>query len=329
MTWFNAYLPGGQTPEFLAAASNAEAALTKALRLHPNDLVVLETLATLSYTQAMRKSEEDPHTFDDAVEWYRKLITADPLNQEAYFTLGQIAWSKVVTFFITAKQRLGMKPREGPIQDERVKEELKKYLPEIEEGIANLEKALEIDPEYDIAMPALELLIRDRADLRDTVEEYQRDIKTADQWQQTARDAQKRNREAPVNSVAYKVVYLPELAEEPQADAPGGTGIVIRAVPGRILVSAKRQETNLIHRVEPVYPELARNSRIQGTVRLRICVDNDGNVTSTKVVSGDPLLTEAAQDAVRQWKYKPMLLNGLPAEPVTTVDVKFTLDGVS
>jgi TonB family protein len=78
--------------------------------------------------------------------------------------------------------------------------------------------------------------------------------------------------------------------------------------------------------VAPVYPTKARNERIQGTVRLHLIIAKDGSVQQADVISGDKLLAEAALDAVRQWKYKPVLLNGEPVEVDTTQDLIFRLD---
>ena len=81
--------------------------------------------------------------------------------------------------------------------------------------------------------------------------------------------------------------------------------------------------------MDPKYPPAARTARVEGIVRLRITIDGEGNVTATKVIKGDPLLTGAAQDAVRQWKYKPTVINMIPVEVLMTVDVPFSLDAVS
>jgi len=337
MSWISEYRYGEQSlgnPEIAqVAADNAETALTQALELHPNDLLVLESLAFLNFQQGMRNSMDDPQRFDKAVSWYHKLIAADPLNQEAYYTLGLIAWSKSFHVDMEARRKLKMRPGEGPIRDESGKEELKAHLPEIEEGISNLEKALEIDPEYDEVMSQMGGLFRLRADLRDTVEEYQSDIKTADHWSQAARDAKGRNNEEPVRSASVRptdlFVLLHRLPALPDPQPAPKAGVTMRlvVVPANMRVAAKRQEVNLIRKVEPAYPPLARDSHIQGTVRLRITIDAKGDVTSMKAISGDPSLVEAAQDAVGQWKYRPAQYNEAPVGVVTTVDVPFTLDG--
>lgn len=80
-------------------------------------------------------------------------------------------------------------------------------------------------------------------------------------------------------------------------------------------------------RTNPVYPPLARQARIQGAVVLHAIIDKDGNVSELQVISGHPLLVQAALDAVKQWRYKPTLLNGDPVEVDTTITVNFTMGG--
>jgi periplasmic protein TonB len=91
----------------------------------------------------------------------------------------------------------------------------------------------------------------------------------------------------------------------------------------RVRVSAGVIKGLLIYRVEPAYPPLAQEARIQGVVVLTALIDKGGNIQSLQVVSGHPLLARAAIDAVKQWRYKPFLLNGQPLEVETTVTVTF------
>jgi len=81
----------------------------------------------------------------------------------------------------------------------------------------------------------------------------------------------------------------------------------------------------LVKKVAPVYPPLARQAHIQGTVILKIVIDKSGNVFSVQLVRGHPMLSPAAMEAVRQWKYQPYLLNGEPVEVETNVEVNFKL----
>ena len=99
-----------------------------------------------------------------------------------------------------------------------------------------------------------------------------------------------------------------------------------RPVLARIRQGGNVQAALIINRVTPSYPPLARQTRIQGTVKLHAIIAKDGSVQQLEVVSGHPLLVQAALDAVRQWRYKPTLLNGEPVEVDTTVDVIFTLN---
>jgi protein TonB len=82
----------------------------------------------------------------------------------------------------------------------------------------------------------------------------------------------------------------------------------------------------LMNKVQPQYPPLARQTRISGTVRLHAIIGKNGAVEQLEVMSGHPLLVQAALDAVRQWKYQPTTLNGEPVEVDTTIDVIFSLN---
>jgi protein TonB len=98
-----------------------------------------------------------------------------------------------------------------------------------------------------------------------------------------------------------------------------------KQVISRIRVGGNVQAANLIHQVRPVYPALAKQARIQGTVELSAIIGKDGKVQDLKLVRGHPLLVPAAIQAVRDWEYRPTLLNGEPVEVATTIDVNFTL----
>jgi protein TonB len=94
----------------------------------------------------------------------------------------------------------------------------------------------------------------------------------------------------------------------------------------RIRVGGNVQQANLIRRVTPVYPPLAKQARIQGQVRFTAIISKEGMISNLQLISGHPLLVPAAQEAVKQWVYRPTLLNGEPVEVVTRIDVNFTLN---
>ena len=101
--------------------------------------------------------------------------------------------------------------------------------------------------------------------------------------------------------------------------------VVTKAVVQRLQVGGKVQAAMLVNKPTPTYPPLARSARIQGTVRFNAVIGTDGRIQNLTLVSGHPLLAPAAQAAVKQWVYKPTLLNGEPVEVMTQIDVNFTL----
>jgi periplasmic protein TonB len=92
-----------------------------------------------------------------------------------------------------------------------------------------------------------------------------------------------------------------------------------------VAVSEGVMEASLIHRVQPDYPAVGRAAGISGRVELRAIIGTDGTVQRIEVVSGHPLLAQAAVSAVRQWRYRPTLLNGRPVEVDTHITVDFRL----
>jgi periplasmic protein TonB len=86
-------------------------------------------------------------------------------------------------------------------------------------------------------------------------------------------------------------------------------------------------EGNLIYRVQPTYPILARQARIQGTVELRAVISKTGTIENLTVLRGHAMLVSAAVEAVKQWRYRPYLLNSEPIEVETDITVNFTLSG--
>ena len=98
-------------------------------------------------------------------------------------------------------------------------------------------------------------------------------------------------------------------------------------IPQRVRISQGVTTGMLIHKVEPPYPALARSARIQGDVVLKAIIDKEGNIQDLQLVSGHPMLVPSAIQAVRQWRYRPYLLNGQPVEVETTITVIFTLNG--
>ncbi len=92
---------------------------------------------------------------------------------------------------------------------------------------------------------------------------------------------------------------------------------------GPLKVAGEVQMLRIVDQVKPVYPDLAKLSRTEGTVVLQVLINKDGGVTKVEITSGPALLTRAASDAVKQWKYKPTIVNGQAVEVITSVSVQF------
>ena len=99
------------------------------------------------------------------------------------------------------------------------------------------------------------------------------------------------------------------------------------ATPQRVRVSSGVSTGLLIKKVTPNYPQLAKQARIQGTVVLQAEISKEGTIQNLQLISGHPMLAPAAIEAVRQWRYKPYLLNGEPVAVETQVVVNFSLSG--
>jgi protein TonB len=97
--------------------------------------------------------------------------------------------------------------------------------------------------------------------------------------------------------------------------------------PQRVRVSQGVTQGLLLRRIQPNYPPLARQARIQGSVLLQAEISKDGSIENLHLISGHPMLAPAAIEAVKQWKYKPYVLNGEPVEVETQITVNFTLSG--
>lgn len=133
----------------------------------------------------------------------------------------------------------------------------------------------------------------------------------------------------------------PDVSAGPDFGVAGGTGGPLGGglsgviappppkpvAPARIRVGGNVQSAMLVRQVQPIYPQIARTAHISGTVVLHAIIAKDGTIQELQYVSGPPLLMRAAMDAVREWRYKPTLLNGEPVEVDTTISVVFTLGG--
>lgn len=192
MSYMSQWIPGAESPENSKFAQSAMDQFLKVLEKDPKNEIATASIASIYFNQK---------NFEKAEEWNRKLIALKPDSKEAYYTLGVIAWTKWVAVDLAAKAKMGMRREDGPLKDKvgktkTEKEELKaKWIPILDQGIADEQKAIQIDPNYDDAMAYMNLLIRYKADLADTPEEYKKQTAIADEWVNKAMEARKINTE--------------------------------------------------------------------------------------------------------------------------------------
>jgi TonB family protein len=313
--WMQQYIPGMQSPDNAAVAATATREFLKVLELDSSNTQAMSSLASLELNQ--RK-------WDQAQAWYEKLVAANPADSKSWYSLGFIAWARWYPAVSQARVALGMKLDDpGPLPAGPVKEDLKtRYNAVLEGGLRALQQGLLIDPKFDDAMAYMNLLIRERADLRDTPEEYQRDISQANDWVDKAMQV-KRSKAA--QKTEANAMFTAPPPPPPPPPPPGQASSLPTPNVTRIRVGGAVQAAALVNKATPVYPELAKQAGISGPVTLSVVISREGAVQEIRVVSGPSLLAQAAIDAVRQWTYRPTLLNGEPVEVETTVNVNFTI----
>jgi tetratricopeptide (TPR) repeat protein len=282
------YVPGSDSPEMQAMARRAEQEFQQVLAIDAQNKTALSSLASLALNQKK---------WDDALGWYEKLIAIDPGNADAYYSLGFVAWSKWYPDYTKARKAAGMRQEDPPpLVDPAARAALnQQYGPLLQAGIDALNRALELRPDYADAMAYLNLLIRERADLRDSIAESRADVATADAWVQKALAAKKAQAER------RNTAMVPAPPPPPP--------------PASIKIAGSVMEGNLVTRVAPV------GNGSHGTVRLTVFIDGQGNVRQIQVLEGGATLAQPVIDAVKQWKYRPTLLNGEPVGVMTEITV--------
>lgn len=287
MAYLQMYTPGAGSPENKAMAASAHAEFQKVLEMDSGNRVAMASEAGL-YLNERR--------WDEAQAGYDKLVALNPGNADAWYSMGYIAWSRWYPAYAQARKDAGMKPADaGPFRDPAQRQALKdKWDHVLQDGETSLQKALSINPNNDNAMAYMNLLVRERADLRDTAEEWRADVRAADGWVQKALAAKRAKGQAQGQGGF------------PAGGGGGGGDRLPRIAP--------------LTKVDPVYPPSAVQARIQDMVRIMVTIGADGRPRNLEVVSGHPLLVPAAIEAVRQWTFPAQ-----GTETRTMVDVPFVL----
>jgi TonB family protein len=314
--WMQQFIPGAETPENRNIAAAAEREFKKVLEVDPGNETAMMYLASLNLNLKQ---------WDEAQSWYEKVVAANPGNSIAWYSMGFIAWSRYYPPYMAARQAAGLKTADpGPLPAGAAKEQLlSTYSSIVEGGLYALQQALVIDPQYDDAMAYMNLLIRERADLRDNAADYRRDTDEANAWVDKAMAAKKAKAQ---HGAAMGFAAPPPPPPPPRGQGSAGGGEPIDREPvGRIRVSGEVMANMVVRHQPPVYPPDAKKAGISGSVMLSVVVGEDGAVKEVTFREGPQELAKAAMDAVRKWTYKPTLLNDEPVQVETSVTVNFTL----
>jgi TonB family protein len=282
------YIPGRTTPENQDYAKKAIGVFEGYLARDPQNESVLAALA---------KVYQSSQDYTKTRETFLRLTKVAPLDPTNFYAVGSLDWLLVYD-------------KRNPLPEaERARL--------IAEGIENLDIAIQMRPQYEEALTYKNLLLRQKALMTTDPVEAARLENEATQWFNRALEARRLNGQAPpANSGGFFA------APPPPPPPPPPRVQAIGAPPVRI--GGDVAQSNLINKVTPLYPEAARAARVQDYVMMQATIDKTGAVADLKILHGHPLLNEAALDAVKQWRYQPMLLNGVPTEVVTTITVNFS-----
>ncbi len=190
MSYFQQYVPGGESEENIKMAKQGIAAFEDVLKMDPNNTTALATIALIYYNMK---------DFDKAKEYQRKRLEVEPNNPEPYYWIGVLDWSICYPRRMQLRKDLKMnqpkdlaKPDVLPPMPEKARTELAdKNNALIDEAIKSLQKAIELKPNYDDAMAYLSLMDREKADLEMDKEAQAADIRDAETWVQKALDTRK------------------------------------------------------------------------------------------------------------------------------------------
>lgn len=194
-SYMSQWIPGAESPENLEFAAKAKAEFLKVLERNPKEETALGYLAMLAFNQATTGQitpEEKEAKLNESAEWHHKRNAVKP-NKEAYYSLAVIDYQKWSPVWLQARASLKMRSGDpGPLKDKKVREDLKaRFSAGLDDGIDNLKKALEIDKDYVDAMAYMNILIRQRADLLDSADQYKTEIALADNWLDQAMNTRK------------------------------------------------------------------------------------------------------------------------------------------
>jgi TonB family protein len=324
------YIPGAPSDDNIRMGRQAIDEFKGVLTLDPDNLAAIDGLGSILYNMAAGPPF-NPDTFKESAKYHSMHIQLKPDDPEPYFWLGVIDWTLVDHANRELRAEYNAEHPANQIHDDEPLplEVRMKYVQEygriVDDGMAKLRKAIALRPDYDAAIPYLNLLYRQKAAQAVRIRLVQSPLvrQTGPTTGISSPSSVPESAEATQSQGDQQIAAPPQ--PPPPPPPPPATGGNSTGQPTRIRIGGNVHPPKLLSAPPPVYPMLARQARIQGDVVLNAVITKDGNVTDLRVISGHPLLVQAAMDAVRKWKYQTTLLDGNPVEVEMTITVHFAL----
>ena len=204
-SYMTQWVPGAESPDNKKNYDMARQEFERVLKNDPKNSLALASMASMAYNSATSGTpEQKAAALEEAKRWNERRIEVNPKDSEAYYYLGVINWAEAFTPIQTARVEQKMKGGDpGPIKNPKVKEDLKtKYEKKIEDGIEYLKKCLAVDKENEDAMSYMNLLLRKKADLEDSVDAAKADIAQAEEWSNKSLEVKKMKASRPAKTQA-------------------------------------------------------------------------------------------------------------------------------
>lgn len=320
-TYAMMWIPGHDTPQNNHVWQQAIVAYQSVLAADPRNITALKSIAGMYFLS---------HKVDEARRYFQQVIQADPNDAEGYYAAAVLEWMAAYRDVSERRNDAGLVKvyAENAGTPLRLCSQIQLTDGQrIEDGLKMAQTATEKRAGYRDALAYIGLLYQLKA-LSDCDPQAaaQDNTLAANFMERAARTPEQHLPSLPLGPNEVPALFtVPPPPPPPPPPQPAFTS----APPGEIIGVAHirlppgKAEINLIHKVEPVYPEMAKVAHIQGDVTLSAVIDKDGTVKDVKAVSGHPILMQSALDAVRQWRYRPFLLDGEPTAFETTITIKF------
>jgi hypothetical protein len=331
------------TPEnrFLAARVLAER--QRAVDLAPRDPKLLSQLAHLQ--DAIARSSPDPdqatRSRNLAAQNTLLAIQLKPNDPDLHFDLADMEIFAVNRAVGDARRGIPNQGTSARIRDESVRQGLAlQYDGTLDDAIVHAMKVIDFQSTNGIAMLLTSLGHYLLANLASSDAGSAREMALANQWEGRFKAQWNRNYSPETERNMVAVLLSPQVAIVADASLGGAIGGVLGGIPAPppslgpcntssadtpLQLPSAPLNANLIKKVQPIYPPVAKSARIQGAVEFTIVIDKTGHVREVHLVKGHPLLVAAARDSILQWEYRPIVHCGQPMEVITDATVDFVL----